>query len=887
MGMAEMMMNNNLHHLNFLTGETECGKYIHIDLERDQVFPTEFTVTSDIDSIIWVTRRPKFNTAVNVTTAPVIRGSAPIQKSNHVYVQLLVPQTEADQARTGERTEWVTLCFPLSQIPHIFFGSMGGHSNTINIYLFFPRIVHQNPITKWWAVNVPKHIQDIFWSKVVLPAMSIISDLVDQPYLGDSQEHVRFKRNKSPASPTMPFRTANFERLLQQMAEIVENDNQNLSQFGSHFYVAEVKGCKHYTKIIMAGSGNMDIGTSLEESRQHLIQEFPAFSWEDMVDQNRGEIYCDVGITITPANSADPLVGLWKLDWLEASFGASGYIAGNLHRINTMDLYGSLQAEMRQKHAERSHVVFRSAYNLAYEVIRNKNNTRVLFTDKDAYSLEPQYIEHIDNVLSIYRDVGPKNSYGVRDEYRIGGRALMMVMGDIHNKVEKMINAQPMIWISSKLWFGFLSRRIQALFHVQRHLVTTHADNLGVMTGLISFLTQSTISTPKIVQPYTNEALAMLRYKNVVSIFGMMFLHGLDLTKDPCLEEVHTTDPLVVLDLMGVIPPAKRAHLALGGHEALDRFPLGAWPTWKQIKICIATVPRKLIESPRIPEEWINDSDSPILTLAINIFKQFTHHIWICLHDTWVYPDAMQIPGTLQEALECWTLDSVYVRLRNVKFLASNADLDGTVSGIRLKSFEARREMYFPKNMRKTKGIWEALRGEESYITHYARKYADLGDDHDSKQRLDQLLGNFLSYCECLPNSSRSLDPGIKEGGQQGKVWDIDGDAVIMVTNAAMYKVAGIGRGGRANNNTTRRPPTHLTGKQFGERVLVAHGFPPKIAQKAINISRKKKQSKKLNNRRVPPKKHPRSNDESTNPGGGLSEHGKEDDSDDMDSNSD
>jgi hypothetical protein len=81
-----------------------------------------------------------------------------------------------------------------------------------------------------------------------------------------------------------------------------------LAQFGSHFFVLEIKGCKGLTKVIANGKKTLRdcLGTALT----NFQSEFSGLDWEYMMDRHEGELVCDIGITHHPKHS-EPLVGLW------------------------------------------------------------------------------------------------------------------------------------------------------------------------------------------------------------------------------------------------------------------------------------------------------------------------------------------------------------------------------------------------------------------------------------------------------------------------------------------------------------------------------------------------------------------------------------------------
>jgi len=155
-----------------------------------------------------------------------------------------------------------------------------------------------------------------------------------------------------------------------------------------------------------------------------------------MMNREKGELVCDVGITIQPVGD-EPLVGLWRLDCLDASFGAGGYNSGNMHTLNTLSMFGGLQAESPRSRRLRTHIAFRSAYNLAYEVTRKHDNSRTLFNEKLVHSRDPQFHAEMAAVQTLYSKKALLNSYGVRDEFRVGGMALEPIVECISDAVRQ------------------------------------------------------------------------------------------------------------------------------------------------------------------------------------------------------------------------------------------------------------------------------------------------------------------------------------------------------------------------------------------------------------------------------------------------------------------
>jgi hypothetical protein len=104
----------------FLCGRLKDSQNICHDLELTHVPLTmdNLDVVVDIDSLIWVTHSLHFNTPLAVYLSPIIEDKAPMHRNNHVYVDILVPQSQEDANAIGGCTEWFTMSFPLSGIPN-------------------------------------------------------------------------------------------------------------------------------------------------------------------------------------------------------------------------------------------------------------------------------------------------------------------------------------------------------------------------------------------------------------------------------------------------------------------------------------------------------------------------------------------------------------------------------------------------------------------------------------------------------------------------------------------------------------------------------------------------------------------------------------------------
>ncbi|KAF9218108.1 hypothetical protein BS17DRAFT_852944, partial [Gyrodon lividus] len=297
--------------------------HVRIDLERDHVplHLTDIDISVDVDSLIWVTPQLHFRKAMSVFLGPVLDKTAPIKKHNHVYVEVVVPQSEEDASALGGRTEWWTLPLALSAIPHTSFGTVGGGSSSFNVYIFFPRMIHRDELSGRRATNIPKEVLDYFWTHVLLPAIAENVEDAEAPYAALTLPEVRYKarkngtrQRKAGRPKAVPFAPGVLQGIMTTMRRIVQDEPERLTLFGSFFFLVEAKGIKLWTK------------SSAVQKRplQSLMSEFPALDWDHMTNRRHGELLLDLGITFHPI-CKEPLVGLWRLEQLEASFGASGF----------------------------------------------------------------------------------------------------------------------------------------------------------------------------------------------------------------------------------------------------------------------------------------------------------------------------------------------------------------------------------------------------------------------------------------------------------------------------------------------------------------------------------------------------------------------------------
>jgi hypothetical protein len=421
-----------------------------------------------------------------------------------------------------------------------------------------------------------------------------------------------------------------------------------------------------------------------------------------------------------------------------------------------------------------------------------------------------------------------------------------------------MVASEAILWLPSQVWFEFLRRRLETL--VEHHQSLYHrnpaASNYGVMTGLFTYLMQSVLFTPTMVNSYVRESLALLNYKATVDRFGMFFLHDLDMTRDVCLPGVLVKDDLDILRKLGVEGirglPNPRADPPRNDDEEEEAYPIGRKPSWQELITALKVQPWTIMRRwtwPSALDQYKNAEEGSMMHAASELFQLFTSQIWATLNDSWKKNPELRAPTTLEEALECWTLDQLHKCLNSYWIIPCNSDIHGDIPGPKASSFASRSGFYFVEAAsKKLGGVWEPLAKAPGFISEYQKQTEELDDDD-----VDELNGHLealFSQCQCLPNSKF-------DGGSV--IWEVRKGDVVLLGNPRFYKLVSVGNSGRRHQ--TRRAPTHAGKVALQAALLQLTGLSKKQARMTLNLQKtltlaaagKKKRSAQARNRRVPP----------------------------------
>ncbi|KAI0737445.1 hypothetical protein C8Q80DRAFT_1276446 [Daedaleopsis nitida] len=749
----------------FIQGRWDNAHLICLDLERDAIpIPSEaIHCTIDIDSIIWVTCNLHVNIGIDINLAPPVGRTPPVRKNNHVYIHLLHPPSQAE--RDSGDMNWKELATPISTIPHANFGRL---ADGIHIHIFFPRMFHKDPDRRRHGVLIPSFTLTLLWDTVVIPALQKCATPGMEAYISPSVESARRKaasgerRTGTAYNPKTLFVTTHIlKNMLKQMQAIITANN-NLAQFGSFFFVLDLKNYKLATRMPLSRiTHNSTPWTLLKEA-------CPRLALNHMLDRANGELSVDIVFAFHPNHATTmehPVVGLWRLDVLDSSFGAAEFTRGKQHNIALLNRYGAIQAHMALKRSRVTHAVSRSAYNLTYEVIRPP--TIVLQSLKKTFS-------------------GPeKNStYGVRDEYRVGGQTMQMIFDNASSLAKTFLKSEPILWIPTNIWFEFCAMRIDELQRLQITLYRLRPPNYGVLTCLICYLIETMTNTPTIIPQPVRNSLALLSAQNIINRFGILFLHNLDLSDRLVIPEIQEFDDEDVRRTLGFHTSTKRRKRPCQPQQPYNRsvaYPLGTSPTWRELAEAIDITPEAIIK------DWSMPFHVDTNPLANRLFVNFTQQVWFLLKDSWKTPASKSPITSIEDAMTVWTLAGIRDRILRISFKPCNAGIPGPITAPREPSFRDRMRWYFPEpGPSPRKGSqWHIMHLKPCYIFEYHFLRARLCVD--DKLSLDVCLQEIFANLQCLPISLRPETNGY------GWIWKKEKDTVTIITNPRFYRIDSIG----------------------------------------------------------------------------------------------
>ncbi|KAG1875362.1 hypothetical protein C8R48DRAFT_769360 [Suillus tomentosus] len=523
---------------------------------------------------------------------------------------------------------------------------------------------------------------------------------------------------------------------------------------------------------------------------RHSIGHFNDISWDPYLKQTLKEArYKTRGASGRPGGRGAPnIIPLSNDDFMKVQMQMHEIIKDGLEQLN---MYGS-----------------------CFFVLEGQDIKLLTKDSQRGQYISPSYMVECSNIIKIL--IGcKKKTYGVQDEYRVSGKAAILILDEIVSKAKEYVKSHPILWIPSHVWFEFIVRRVQEIQRTQINIVKENPPNLGVLTGILNHMLRATTSTPIVFDSHVHKSLTLINYKMVLETSGMLFLQEFDICSTTCLDEVQQVNNVHVLALIGVNAKAQRDRevaLVQACRDDVDseseESPLGRTPSWRCLKSAIANTPEVIMRPWIWPVMLCNASD-----LIEQLFIMFTWQTWLMLIDS-MFKGRRPYPTLLQDAMRCWTLTSVDDTLARVTFEACNVGIQNCAGitpgcmGPRAKSFADRSAIFFPdlNTTRKDCLQWDELWRGDGYIVEY---YQALDRVEEAQQAtLHSKLHEVFSNLHCLPAS----------GGSH--VWQVKRSAAVFIINPAFYRMDCLGN---TNNHTIRQTKAHRPMKILkGKHVFAA-----------------------------------------------------------------
>jgi hypothetical protein len=393
----------------FLCGKDRAGHFIQLNLEKDKVnLPSnQVQISPDIDSFIWITDKFSANSMdlhlnINFGAKP------PFSVDNFITVSLIHPPADEEQrTHIPHRTKGN---FKLSHIPHMEFGHSGQDHRRVNFIVFFPRMVWKDPLIKRYRTLLPKEVQDLWISAVVIPAFQkvFINDPGIAEYIPGSLQELRWRSGERKHHSVTLTTQDSITSLISNMKHNIAGNSALLGRYGSFFFAADARGIKLITKQAFQDNTSLELG--------NIFGDFGDLDWPYMLDRSKGELYLDLGLSFH-SKSNIPLLGLWQLDKLHDSYGLMGTKKGVVHHFSTLGSYGGRKAAMKKERQQVSHLISRISYNLAFELVRNPGTEDYISSNMEAVKHSNKFIAGCHSWLHLFQK-GMQRSYGVRDEIR-------------------------------------------------------------------------------------------------------------------------------------------------------------------------------------------------------------------------------------------------------------------------------------------------------------------------------------------------------------------------------------------------------------------------------------------------------------------------------------
>ncbi|KIJ22423.1 hypothetical protein M422DRAFT_277154 [Sphaerobolus stellatus SS14] len=382
-----------------------------------------------------------------------------------------------------------------------------------------------------------------------------------------------------------------------------------------------------------------------------LADVIPALDFDYMSKPENGECVIDLGISASP-EADEPMVGLWNLTQVDASFAKAATNTPRLFNVGTLADYGAVSAEYPIDRASVIHMRYCMAYNLIFEIVRGN----IQFPENpDAHAANGTFHASINQIINLYRDA-KQSSYSVRDELRASVQTVKALLPIAKEKMSAYVNAKTVIWIPSRIYLDFWIRCIQELKFLQSRVAKQRPSNACNLTLLNMHLIKCIVTNPR-EDSFTRFVLQDLNFQPSSQHFGIFFIPTLHCQTLAVYQMEQDDDPVIqhVTSTRG-----KRKQRQKDPSEdprRTEEYPLGTHPSWHEITDILDTNPTLIINTP----SNLQFSQSPNGQIHhIQLLCKWTHNYICTINPIFLTePENYPQPETWQDILNFWTINQI------------------------------------------------------------------------------------------------------------------------------------------------------------------------------------------------------------------------------------
>ena len=414
--------------------------------------------------------------------------------------------------------------------------------------------------------------------------------------------------------------------------------------------------------------------------------------------------------------------------------------------------------------------------------------------------------------------------------------------------MKRYLKRSPVICVPSKTYFTFAKRRLRECQNVLLDLARHRPSNFGLSVAILMHMIRHVCHSPEAKQSYLRDALRDVRFQEVMSDYGMFFLHDLDL-EGHCIHEIAAFDPdkcRAAMSRDGKVPKALPSPQPQCSTPS-GLYPLGDSPAWSEVKQFIGKGAQEFMHCWVWDPKW-GEEDST----AARLFTRFTREFFATLKIDVLRADSPS-PIHLEDAMELWSVKGLSTTMVSCCFAASNHGLQGNFVGARNIGFKDHAQTFFPIDTEYYGDSAWAPFLHHGYLRDYRHTMEELDDEEGLA--LQAAISVIFGRLHCLPVV---VAPSQKS---KGRIWTSSHQGVLFVTNPMFYKLKRVGGAkAAARVSKVRLQRVKASNSVINKRFLEMNSDGSSTAAQAKHVrklarERMKRLSDKRKRKRQPPKR--------------------------------